>query len=193
MRKRASVQYRRASGRPPYERRLVKRDLARAVRFLVLPTISLVVVIAFLPGRVELAIRLYALVLCGVAIALVLAALRRTYPHETPLRPSTKRPVRVRRDVPGPLARLEDEAVLGVAGSFDLHHHLRPRLRGLASELLAVRRGVLLDADPERARRLLGDETWDLVRKDRPPPEDRLARGLPINEFRRVVESLERL
>jgi hypothetical protein len=31
------------------------------------------------------------------------------------------------------------------------------------------------------------------VRPDRPPPEDRLARGLPIEDLRRIVESLERL
>jgi hypothetical protein len=50
-----------------------------------------------------------------------------------------------------------------------------------------------LDGEPESARRLLGDETWELLREDRPPPEDRHARGLPPDQVRRVVESLERL
>ena len=80
---------------------------------------------------------------------------------------------------------------LGVARAFDLHFRLRPRLRGLASELLASRRGITLDAEPERARTALGDETWELVREDRPPPEDRIARGIPIRDLARVVESLE--
>jgi hypothetical protein len=82
---------------------------------------------------------------------------------------------------------------LGIAGAFDLHHRLRPRLRTLAAELLATRRGISLNGAPGRARDLLGDETWELVREDRPPPEDRQARGLPINELRDVVESLERV
>ncbi len=93
----------------------------------------------------------------------------------------------------GTWRRLEQETVLGIAGSFDLHFRLGPRLRGLATDLLAARRSVSLDRDPERARTLVGEETWELVRPDRPAPEDRLARGVPINDLRRVVESLERL
>jgi hypothetical protein len=56
-----------------------------------------------------------------------------------------------------------------------------------------LRQGVSLEDDPERARTQLGDELWELVRPERPPPEDRLARGAPINDIRCVVESLERL
>jgi hypothetical protein len=169
----------------------VSHELRRWARLLVLPTLALGFVVAFVPGRVELAIRIYALVLSGAALVLLLAALRRAYPRETPLRgpAGAERP----RAVPGMLARLEQEAALGVAGSFELHFRLRPRLRMLAADLLAARRGVSLDDAPERARELLGPETWDLVRADRPPPADRLARGLPINELLRVVESLERL
>jgi hypothetical protein len=170
----------------------VRRDLARSARALALPTIALAFVVAFIPGRVELGVRVYALVLCGAALVLMLAALRRAYPRETPLRRAASHRER-RRAIPGMLARLEQEAVLGAAGSFDLHHRLRPRLRGLASELLAARRGVSLDDSPEVARPLVGEEAWELVREDRPPPEDRLARGLPINDLRRVVESLERV
>jgi hypothetical protein len=91
------------------------------------------------------------------------------------------------------LARLEQEVALGVAGSFDLHHHLRPRLRIIAAELLTARRRLSLDADQLEARGVLGEETWGLVRKDRPPPEDRLARGAAPELLDRVVASLERL
>jgi hypothetical protein len=170
----------------------VRSDLARAGRLLVLPALALLFVVAFVPGRVGLAIRIFALVLCGAALLVLLAALRRAYPRETPLRGRAATGERA-RTIPGMLARLEQEAALGVAGSFDLHFRLRPRLRGLATDLLAARRGVSLDGEPERARDLLGEPTWDLVREGRPPPEDRLGRGLPINELRGVVESLERL
>lgn len=170
----------------------MRRDLGRAARLLTLPTIALGFVIAFAPGRVELAIRVYALVLCGAALLLALAALRRAYPRETALRPSAPSEQRSRA-LPGRLARLEQETALGVAGSFDLHYRLRPRVRGLASDLLLARRGLSLDGTPDRAHALVGEEAWALVRADRPPPEDRLARGMPINDLRRVVESLERL
>jgi len=170
----------------------VKGDLRRAARFLTLPTLGLVFVVAFVPGRLELAIRVYALVLCGATLLLVLAVLRRAYPASAPLRPrQPRRPERPRPPVP--LARVEQEVALGVASSFDLHYRLRPRLRELALARLAAHRRIALDDESEVAREILGDETFELVRRDRPPPEDRLARGLPPAAVRRVVESLERL
>ena len=170
----------------------MRRDLARAARVLALPTAALAGVVAFAPGRVELAVRVYALVLAAAALVLALAALRRAYPPTSPLRPQTAGPPASARR-PALLARMEHEAALGVAGAFDLHHRLRPRLRQLASELLAARRGIALDRDPERARAALGERTWELCRADLRAPEDRLARGIPISELRTVVESLERL
>ena len=91
------------------------------------------------------------------------------------------------------LARLEQEVALGAAGSFDLHHHLRPRLRALTGELLTTRRRLSLDDDTAQAREALGEETWELVRSERPPPEDRLARGIEPEALNRVVTSLERI
>lgn len=169
----------------------MSRDLIGALRLLVVPTIALAAIAMFAPGRVGLGVRIYALVLSAVALGLALSALRRAYPRARPLRSPTRRADGARR--PLTLTRLEDETALGVAGAFDFHHRLRPRLHQLALGLLATRRGVSLAAHPDAARGILGDETWHLVRRDAPPPEDRLARGLPIAELRRVVESLERL
>lgn len=169
----------------------MRPDLRAAARLLVLPTLALLAVAAFVPGRLELAGRIYALVLCTVALGLALSALRRAYPAAAALR----RPGRARRTQrrPPSLTRLEHLAALGVAGAFDFHHHLRPRLRATALGLLSTRRRVSLDGDPDSARRLIGEETYELVRADRPPPEDRLGRGVPTSELRLVVESLERL
>ena len=94
---------------------------------------------------------------------------------------------------PPTLLRLEQACALGVARSFDLHYRVRPRLREIAAPLLATRRGVTLDGDRDAARNILGEETWELVRADRPLPEDRLASGIPVATLREVVESLERL
>jgi hypothetical protein len=158
----------------------------------VLLTLALVAIAAFLPGRVELAARVYALLVCGLALLIAVAALRRGYPRAAPLRP--KRRHKAERPEPPPtLARIEQETALGIAGSFELHHRLRPRVRNLARSLLAARRGISLENDPELSRELLGEAAWELVRDDRPSPEDRLARGLPSSELARVVASLERL
>jgi hypothetical protein len=173
-------------------RRRLRHDVRTTIKALVLPTLAMVGVLAFVPGRQELALRVYALVVCAAALAVMVAALRRSYPPASSLRPPA-RGWAERREIPRALARIEQEVTLGVAGSFDVHHRLRPRLRSITADLLAARRGISLDGDPERARSALGDEAWDLVRADRPPPEDRLARGIAIQDLDRVVESLERL
>ena len=171
----------------------MKSVLWRAARVLVVPTLVLLAILALLPGRLELAIRVYALVVAGVALVLMTAVLRRAYPRTTPLRAQAKRRDAPRRGVPAVLARLEQEVALGAAGSFDLHHQLRPRLRTLAAELLTTRGRLSLDGDSAQARQLLGEETWGIVRKDRLPPEDRLARGITPEALSRVVTSLERI
>ena len=169
----------------------MRAGLAAAARMLIPATVALGVVAVLLPGRLALAARIYALVVCGIALLVALRALRIAYPP-TPRR-RTGRAGAERRRAPASLARLEDETALGVAGAFYLHHRLRPRVRAIAGEVLEARRHVSLDRDPRTARELLGEEAWSLVRADRPAPEDRLARGMPVAELRRVVESLERV
>jgi hypothetical protein len=169
----------------------VRPDLIRAGRFLVFPTLVLLGVVAALPGRAGLAVRIYVLVLCGLALVLALAALKRAYPPTSALRPQATRHRRTRAEPPS-LQRLEQEVALGMAGSFDFHHRLRPRLRAVAAELLRGR-GISLDEDHDAARDRLGDEAWGLVRRNRPPPEDRLARGLTAPEIEHVIDSLERI
>ncbi len=168
-----------------------RRAPLAALRLLILPTIALAVVVGVLPGRAGLAIRVYALILCAVILRFAVKALRRAYPPTEPLRPGRARSRS--RGRPASLARLENEAALGVAGAFDLHHRLRPRLRKLAAGLVETRRRISLDRDPAAARAALGETAWEVVRPDRPPPADRLARGLPISDLRSVVETFERM
>jgi hypothetical protein len=171
----------------------VRPDLIRAGRTLLLPTLALAFVLAFVPGEAGLAARIYALFVCVLAFLVALAALRRALPPAQPLRPRSGRRSDRRRTAPETLERIEQETLLGVTSSFDLHHRLRPRLRDIASELLSARRRVSLDEDPEAARTILGDRTWELVRPERAPPEDRFAQGIPPGELAGVVESLERI
>lgn len=165
----------------------------RAGRTLVLPTIALAFVLAFVPGEAALTARIYALFVCGVAFLLTLAGLRNALPPARRLRPSRTKRRGSRRPVPETLERIEQETLLAVASSFDLHHRLRPRLRELARELLSSRRRLSLDDEREAARAALGEKTWELVRPERPPPEDRFGRGIPTAELAGVVESFERI
>jgi hypothetical protein len=170
----------------------VRRELARTVRLLILPTLGLGVVVAFIPGRLGLAVRIYALVVCGAALALALTALRAAYPAETPLQRRVKAASEQRRP-PSSLGQIEHEAALGVAGSFDLHYRLVPRLRSIAGGLLSSRRRISLGEQQAAAREVVGEETWGLVRPDRQAPENRLGPGLSPQELSRVVGSLERV
>jgi hypothetical protein len=88
---------------------------------------------------------------------------------------------------------MEREVALGLATAFDLHYRLRPRLRRVATALLTARRGIELDANPEAARRALGDDAWEIVRGDREPPQERFAAGVDIASLRRAVSALEAL
>jgi hypothetical protein len=168
----------------------VRRNVFSALKFLVLPTIAFVVVLGFAPGHAGLALRVYAIVMCGTALVLALLALRHAFPPERPLR-SDRRPRPALRTPPSSLARIEHEAALGVSGSFDLHYRLAPRLRSIASGLLESRRRISLERQPEAARAILSESTWSVVRPDREAPDDRLARGIPADELARVVDSLE--
>jgi hypothetical protein len=167
----------------------VRRNLLGAARFLAVPTIALVGIATFAPGRAEVALRVYALILSATAIVLLVLALRRAYPDETPLREPTR--ARAKRAAPPSLGRIEHEVALGVAGSFDLHYRLVPRLRSIAAGLLNARQKVSLETSPDTARALLGDEAWALVRPDRAAPQDRLAHGIAPAELARAVDALE--
>ncbi len=168
----------------------MRKDLRVALVRVVGPaTIALLVVAGAAPGRLEIAIRIYALIVAGVLIVLALLALRRAFPDETPLHEVGRR--RRRAEQPTSLARTRNEVVLGIASSFDLHYRLVPRLRATASGLLAARRNVTLEARPDVARAALGEETWELVRPGRPAPEDRLTAGIERERLARVVDALE--
>jgi hypothetical protein len=74
----------------------------------------------------------------------------------------------------------------------ELHLRLRPILREIAANGLR-RRGVDLDADPQAAQEVLAPETWEIVRPDRPRPDDAFARGLAPAQLNAVLDDLEGL
>jgi len=157
-------------------------------------TLALILILVVVPGRAEIAVRVYVLLLAAFVLVQLLDRLRSSLPERarSPVDAALiRRPSRVER-VPE-LDRIEREVTLGLTTAFDLHFRLRPTLRRIAVELLRARRGIDLDANPDAARRALGVETWELVRGDREPPEDRFGHGLDLARLRTVVDSLEAL
>ncbi|GAA2760666.1 hypothetical protein [Actinopolymorpha rutila] len=70
---------------------------------------------------------------------------------------------------------------------------LRERLLAAASVRLAEGHGVDLTRNPEVARRLLGEEAWDLLGPGQPASTDRTAPGPDLPTLDRLVGTLERL
>jgi hypothetical protein len=74
---------------------------------------------------------------------------------------------------------------LATATAYDLHFRLLPHLREIAQCRL------------ERGGKTSGPDTlgrwWELLRPDRPEPEDRFAPGIKAAELRALVSDLERM
>jgi len=169
----------------------VRRIAARAVKVgLAVSAIAGIVALTTSSGHVLL-LDIYLLCMGGV----LLLALVRTTRDQAPASNGAlfdRAVAAMRRRPPdsGELA-LAGELELSTYHAFHLHARLRPVLRDVAAHRLRSRYGVELDREAGRARELVGTNAWELVRPDRPPPEDRLARGPDVAELARVIDELE--
>ncbi len=145
------------------------------------------------PGRHEIELDVYVLVLGLMGLLAMTSWLRQIAPREqrsrlaTALEPREPEPTRIPE-----LDRLERELYMSAAREFDLHYRLRPVVREIALARVE-RRGLRLDSGSAAVRELLGDDLWKLVSPDREPPRNRQALGPGLAELRQTVESLERL
>ena len=94
---------------------------------------------------------------------------------------------------PVELLRMERELLLGIADADHAHRQLLPLLRAAAASRLSAHHGVELERRPEAARALLGEDVWELLRPNRPPPEDRHGPGVPREQVVAVIERVESL
>lgn len=172
----------------------MNRRLLSLVQFPAFATLIAVVLLIAIPGRSELILNVYWLVLAAYALAVLVGLVRMAHPvpKSSPFDLGLRRPRRTPRSL-AELEQLEREVILATSTAFDVHLRLRPRLRRIAAYLLASRRGVDLDSNPDVARELLDEQTWELVRPDRPSPTERHAPGLQRAQLRDVVSGLERL
>jgi hypothetical protein len=81
--------------------------------------------------------------------------------------------------------KLEREVTLATSSAYDLHYRLLPQLREIAQARL------------ERTGRSMSPATlgrwWELLRPDRPPPDDRFEKGISESELRALVQDLGRM
>ena len=161
--------------------------------------LGLVAVIALLaarmisPGRKELELDVFVLLLGGLGLLVLAAELGRLVPTaekslvEQALEPEPPE----ERPIAG-LLRLERELSMASARQFDLHYRLRPVLRDVAMARLE-QRGIDLDSGRPVVHELLGDELFELTAPDREPPKNRLAPGPGVEGLDRTISRLERL
>jgi hypothetical protein len=132
----------------------------------------------------------YLAALAAVAVVLVLRLLSDRHPT-TPSRFERVAAGNAVEPMPPPRGLRVTQRALVTAGDSagGAHGALRPVLADVVAERLAVRHGIGI-GDP-RAAGLVDPELWELVRPDRPPPEDRHGRGLGPAQLERLVDQLE--
>lgn len=170
----------------------MRHAAVRVLRIAFFPTVGLAIALLIAPGSWALATHVWLLVLLGLAGLAGLRALRGTVPNGLSVFDVPPGAAPAPHRLPE-LERVEREVTLAAASAYDVHFRLRPTLRETALTLLAAGRGVSLDRQPERARQLLGEEAWELVRADREPPADPRGPGLGRARLERVLASLESL
>ena len=127
-----------------------------------------------------------------VAVLVAAGALRALGQTLPPLRRAAPASVSSVGEGTGDREHLDRVVSAATSHAGELHLRLRPILREIAANGLR-RRGVDLDAEPQAAQELLAPETWELVRPDRPRPDDAFARGLAPARLNAVLDDLETL
>jgi uncharacterized membrane protein len=83
------------------------------------------------------------------------------------------------------IEKLQREVTLAAASAYDLHYRLLPHLREIAQ--------MRLSRSGKNANQETLGRWWDLLRPDRPPPEDRFAKGISETDLRALVADLARM
>jgi hypothetical protein len=155
---------------------------------------ALIVLLALPPLSTSRALAIWAVLAAAIALVVVVrhsqegAGPQHGRRFEAALRDRPAAPPQ-----PVELMRVERDLELGIAGAAHAHHRLLPVLRAAAIARLATHRGIELDRRPDVARELLGEEAWELLRPDRPEPEDRFAPGVPRDRVTALIERVESL
>jgi hypothetical protein len=169
----------------------VRRAVRRGIELAIVPMLGLVLALVIAPGRAALSFHVWLLVMLALTLIVLIRALRASVPTGPSLFEIPSNGTGGRAERFASLARLERSVSMATASGYDVHHRLRPAVREIASGLLLVRRGIDLDRQPEVARAVLGEPTWELVRAERERPQARREPGLDVTEIEMVVAALE--
>jgi hypothetical protein len=153
-------------------------------------TVALVVLLALKPVSTSRAFAIW--VVLVAAIALLLLVRHSRVPHRSRFEAAFRARETVTEEQVE-LARMERELVLGSADALYAHRRFLPLLRSAASARLARRHGIELERRPDAARELLGEDSWELLRPDRPEPADRHGLGVPRARVAALIERIESL
>jgi hypothetical protein len=163
----------------------VRGLLVRLAAAALAATAALAYVVDVDTRRRGLAVEIYLDVLIGLLLVALVAAIRSALPAGRELH-RARRPRRARTDTrPQQLEWLERQVGVSRPAGSELPPQLPPLVRAIASAALARRHGVTLERDPDRARELVSDRIWQLIRPDDPVTE------LPPGGLRALVADLE--
>jgi hypothetical protein len=164
----------------------MRRHLLDLVILFVFATVLAAYILTAQPSDRSVTLHVYVFVVGGLLMLGIVAAAGDAVPRRR--RSEFDAALSTRRDRPRRLPeveKLEREVTLATASAFDLHFRLLPQLREIAQARL------------ERTGRTPGPETlgrwWELLRPDRPAPDDRFEKGLPESELRALVHDLGRM
>jgi len=146
-------------------------------------TIGLAIALGLRPVSVREILAAYVLALTAVAL-LVLARMARTeeeWQRATSELAHALAPRRETRRRPPELVVVERDVRLAAASAGDFHSRLRPLLWSI------------VEARTRTPRETLDDDTWELLRPDRPVPADLSGPGVPLRRLAQVVGELERV
>jgi hypothetical protein len=168
--------------------------VVRAIMAAVVASLALAGVVQLAPTRRPLAVAVYLLVMAALAVDLLVAWLRLTFPRppRSPFdaalaaRPAPPRP-------PAELDRLARLLALSSASALHAHTRLRTELRPVAADRLRWFLAVDLDRDPAAARAALGEAGHALLARDQRDLPSREAPGLPPAALAELIANPERI
>jgi len=163
----------------------VKTFLVKLIVGALVATVAMALVLDLGAKRKELVVAIYLDVLFALLLLGLVAAARSVLPPAPEL-DRVRRPRTVHRRVPPQqLEWLERQVGDARDSGFELPFQFQRVVRNIAAAALSHKHGVVLERDPERARALVGERVWQLIRPDDP------VTNLPPGGFRALVADLE--
>jgi hypothetical protein len=171
----------------------VRSVVSRALRVAIVLTLGLGIAAFVSSGLQTILVDVYLVAIGGVFLLALVRTTRLQAPVERVSRFERALAEMRRRPSDTDELALARDVELSSLSAFHLHVRLRPVLQMIAAHRVSARYGVDLETEASRARELVPAATWELVRPERPPPDDRLAAGPPLSQLGLVVDELETL